>query len=230
MALTVDIRKRLNHFDLQMNFSCAAGELTAVVGPSGAGKTSLVRLIAGLEEPDLGRITLHDHVWMDSETLSFVPTCKRKIGMVFQEYTLFPHMTVRRNIEFGSSDSGAVDSLMDVFGIRHLESHRPGSISGGERQRVAFCQALAREPDLLLLDEPFSALDVGTRTFLCDLLVDLKKDLAIPILHVTHDLKEAAHLGDAVIAVEQGCIAPEWFSHHQQVLNQCPSSIQPSYS
>ncbi len=230
MSLTVNIHKKLPHFDLQTKFSCAAGELTAIVGPSGAGKTTLVRIIAGLERPDDGAITLNGHTWIDSTTGSFIPTCKRKIGLVFQEYTLFPHMTIRQNIAFGAITPTSVAPLMDTFGIGHLKDQRPASISGGERQRAAFCQALAREPDLLLLDEPFSALDTATRTFLCSLLSDLKKDLDIPILHVTHDLREADHLGDNVIAVESGRIAPDWFNRHQHVPHGSAQLTVPSYS
>nr|WP_287410640.1 ATP-binding cassette domain-containing protein [Pseudodesulfovibrio sp.] len=230
MSLTVNIHKKLPHFDLQTQFSCAAGELTAIVGPSGAGKTTLVRIIAGLEAPDNGAITLNGRTWIDSKTGSFIPTCKRKIGLVFQEYTLFPHMTVRQNIAFGAITPTSVEPLMKTFGIGHLKDQRPASISGGERQRAAFCQALAREPDLLLLDEPFSALDTATRIFLCSLLSDLKKDLDIPILHVTHDLREADQLGDSVIAVESGRIAPDWFNRHQHVPHGSAQLTVPSYS
>ena len=212
MALIVNIHKQLNHFDLDTRLTCEAGELTAIVGPSGSGKTTLMRCIAGLEDPDGGTIALHGRFWWDSATGRFVPTHKRKIGLVFQEYPLFPHMTVRRNIEYGAETPGAADELMETFSIAHLADCRPAAISGGERQRAAFCQALARNPDLLLLDEPFSALDQQTRRFLCSVLADLKGQLNIPILHVTHDLREADTLGDAVVAVEQGRIAPQWLS------------------
>ncbi|WP_319543286.1 ATP-binding cassette domain-containing protein [uncultured Pseudodesulfovibrio sp.] len=230
MTLSVNIHKKLPHFDLQTEFSCAAGELTAIVGPSGAGKTTLIRIIAGLETPDSGAISLNNVPWTDSNTGDFIPTRKRKIGLVFQEYTLFPHMTVRRNITFGAVRPASVDALMQTFGISHLENQRPGSISGGERQRTAFCQALASEPDLLLLDEPFSALDTATRTFLCSLLSDIKKDLNIPILHVTHDLGEADQLGDHVIAVENGRITPDWFARHQHVPHGSTQRTVPLYA
>lgn len=210
MSLVVYIRKRLEHFALQTEFTCRAGTLTAVVGPSGAGKTTLVRLIAGLETPDKGMISLGGAVWTDTAKGSLLPTRKRKVGLVFQDYTLFPHLTIAQNIAFGTENPDSVERLMSMFGISHLHAKRPAAVSGGERQRAAFCQALASEPDLLLLDEPFSALDVATRSFLCALLQKLKRELAIPILHVTHDLDEARRLSDAVIALEKGRIAPDW--------------------
>jgi len=230
MTLTVNIQKHLEHFDLQTSFTCPAGELTAIIGPSGAGKTTLIRIIAGLETLDNGIIALNDTIWNDTKQGHFTPTYKRKIGLVFQEYTLFPHMTVHQNIAFGTSNSTKVKTLMNLFGIDHLSHQKPCAISGGERQRAAFCQALAREPELLLLDEPFSALDVQTRTFLCGLLAEYKRELGIPILHVTHDLKEAIQLGDTVIAVENGHITPDWLNRqHIPAPLQAPTP-PPTYS
>lgn len=229
MTLTVNIRKQLDQFELRTEFSCRPGELTAIVGPSGSGKTTLIRILAGLEMPDSGSIVLNQTTWTDMETLEFVPTCKRKIGLVFQDYTLFPHMTVRQNIAFGAPDHSKVNTLMSLFGIDRLERRKPANISGGERQRTAFCQALAREPDLLLLDEPFSALDVVTRSHLCSLLAVLKRDLGIPILHVTHDLSEAKRLGDAVIALDKGRITPDWLQRQHVPQTQPAPLTTPAY-
>lgn len=211
MTLTVEVRKQLPHFCLDVNFQCQPGNLTAIVGPSGAGKTTLIRIIAGLEKPDSGRVCLGDKCWADTDSGMFIHARKRKLGLVFQDYSLFPHLNVRKNIAFAATDSDRVDELMDMFGIRHLQNKRPSAISGGERQRAAFCQALARNPVLLLLDEPFSALDAGTRRGLRHELHDLKKDLDIPVLHVTHDLEEARFLGDSILAVDNGKISPDWF-------------------
>jgi len=226
IKLNINIRKQLDQFELHTTLCCRAGELTAIVGPSGAGKTTLVRLVAGLDLPDHGVISLGNQTWTDTETGCFVPTHRREIGLVFQEFPLFPHLTIHQNIGFGAPDDSQIDPLMDAFGIRHLANRRPDAISGGERQRTAFCQALARKPKLLLLDEPFSALDVATRSFLCGLLADLKAELNIPILHVTHDLAEAERLGDVIVAVENGKITPEWLN--RQAIHRPP--ITPSVS
>jgi len=208
--LCVDMVKRLKHFDLELRFSCAPGQITTVVGPSGAGKTTMIRLLAGLEQPDFGTIVFGGQPWADTESRVFVPARKRGLSLVFQDYTLFPHLDIRRNVAFAATDMDRVDALMEMFGIRHLAASRPAAISGGERQRAAFCQALARDPVLLLLDEPFSALDVATRRNLRAHLKELKGELGIPILHVTHDLEEAVFLGDEIMAVENGKIAPDW--------------------
>ncbi|ADU63619.1 MAG: ATP-binding cassette domain-containing protein [Pseudodesulfovibrio sp.] len=219
MMLCADMTKRLKHFDLELRFSCAPGQITAVVGPSGAGKTTMIRLLAGLERPDSGAITFGGQTWADPDSGVFVPARKRGLSLVFQEYTLFPHLNIRKNVAFAATDMDRVDALMDMFGIRHLAASKPAAISGGERQRAAFCQALAREPVLLLLDEPFSALDVATRRNLRARLKELKGELDIPILHVTHDLEEAVFLGDTVMAVENGQVAPDWL-HRQCLLPQ----------
>ena len=229
MALKVSVTKQLEHFSLETEMSCPAGRLTAIIGPSGAGKTTLMRVIAGLEQPDSGTISLNDTIWFDSVTRQSLPVRERKIGLVFQDYTLFPHMTVRQNIKFGAQSPEDIPSLMHRFGIAHLADSRPGGISGGERQRAAFCQALASKPRLLLLDEPFSALDVKTRASLCDLLVDLKNDLGIPILHVTHDLEEAARLADNVISMDHGRISPDWISDTAVPPQLNTQTISPAY-
>ncbi|MCG8530027.1 MAG: ATP-binding cassette domain-containing protein, partial [Desulfovibrionales bacterium] len=141
-----------------------------------------------------------------------VPPQRRHAGLVFQDYTLFPHLTVEKNILFAAVKPDTVPDLLKTFGIEHIRNQKPHSISGGERQRAAFCQALAREPVALFLDEPFSALDVTTRRKLQHLLLEIKTELPIPIIHVTHDLEEATLLGDSIIAMEQGNLSPEWLS------------------
>ncbi|KAB1441348.1 ATP-binding cassette domain-containing protein [Pseudodesulfovibrio senegalensis] len=228
--LQVAVRKQLDHYDLDVDFTCEAGTLTAIVGPSGAGKTTLIRIIAGLERPDAGRVCLGDTCWTDTDAGVFMHARKRRLGLVFQEYTLFPHLNVRKNVAFAASDPGRVEQLMTLFGISHLADKRPSAISGGERQRAAFCQALARDPVLLLLDEPFSALDAGTRRSLRSELRDIKDELDIPVLHVTHDLEEAEYLGDSILAVDHGRVSPDWFSGQMCSLRSMNTSInQESY-
>ncbi len=210
MSLRVAVVKQLPHFHLDVDLAFPAGELTAIVGPSGAGKTTLMRLVAGLERPDHGLIALGAETWVDVSRGLFEPPQRRGVGLVFQDYVLFPHMTVERNVAFAARSGDRVPELLDLFGIGHLASARPDGISGGERQRVAFCQALAREPRLLLLDEPFSALDVATRHTLRGELKALCRSLDIPVLHVTHDLDEAHFLGDSVVSLVRGHVEPDW--------------------
>lgn len=216
--LHVSVRKALPHFDLRVDLDCRAGELTAIVGPSGAGKTTLIRMLAGLERPDRGRIALGGDVWADTERGLFVPPQGRGLGLVFQDYTLFPHMTVARNVAFAARDRERVPELLATFGIGHLASARPDRISGGERQRAALCQSLASEPRLLLLDEPFSALDPETRLALRRELKTLAPRLGIAILHVTHDLDEARYLGDAIVPLVKGRPAPGWTERQYRLM------------
>jgi molybdate transport system ATP-binding protein len=224
MPLTMNVRKRLPHFELRAELRCEPGSLTALVGPSGAGKTTLMRIAAGLEQPDQGRVALGSTVWVDTGAGIFVLPRHRGLGFVFQDYPLFPHLTVRANVAIAARRKGRVDELLEMFGIARLAGKRPGAISGGERQRAAFCQALARDPVLLLLDEPFSALDAATRRALRQELAALKTELAVPILHVTHDLEEARELGDTIVAVEEGCVSAGWLARNSPA--PAPGAVQ----
>lgn len=210
MTLRVDIQKKLANFTLEIALTCNSGSLTAIVGPSGAGKSTLIRIIAGLERPDRGTVSLGNVTWNDTSHKTFVPPQRRGLGLVFQDYTLFPHLTVAKNVAFAAPDKSVVAELLERFGIAHLAERKPCDISGGERQRAAFCQALARHPATLLLDEPFSALDVATREMLRRELKAITREQGIPILHVTHDLEEAYYLADNILAVESGKSAPQW--------------------
>ncbi|TSA56649.1 MAG: ATP-binding cassette domain-containing protein [Planctomycetaceae bacterium] len=210
MELNISIKKTLPHFDLDVSFSCRKNRLLALVGPSGAGKTTLIRILAGLDRPDEGRITYNNEVWVDTDKKIFLPPQERHLGYVFQEYTLFPHLTVAGNVAISADDKEDVSSLLHRFGIWHLKDRKPDKISGGERQRCAICQAIARRPHLLLLDEPFSALDAITRQNLRDEVRKLKRELAIPVIHVTHDISEALYLGDDVLPMVNGRIVRKW--------------------
>jgi ABC-type sulfate/molybdate transport systems ATPase subunit len=196
-ALSVDITVPLRSFDLRVALEVAPSETLALVGPSGAGKTTILRAIAGLARPTAGWIECGG-TWFDART--HVPPEQRSVGLVFQEYALFPHLTVERNVAFG----GRVDGLLERLHIDHLADARPGELSGGERQRVALARALARQPSVLLLDEPMSALDPHTRAEVRAELHAILGDLALPTLLVTHDFEDAATLADRVGVLVEG--------------------------
>jgi molybdate transport system ATP-binding protein len=225
MALDLNIRKRLHYFDMDLDLSCADGRMLVLIGPSGGGKTTLVRMLAGLEKPDAGRITYRGETWFDSSKGINVPPQKRRLGYVFQEYTLFPHLNLYDNAAFAASDREEVDDLLELFGIGHLRRQKPHLVSGGERQRCALCQALARHPQMLLLDEPFSALDVVTRRGLREKLKTLKERMTFPILYVTHDINEALFLADEILPVVDGRIDRAWM---QRTIAREPAAGHPS--
>jgi molybdate transport system ATP-binding protein len=201
-TLELDIACRLRSYELDVRLSVGA-ETVALVGPSGAGKSTVLRAIAGLRAPDRGRIALGSAVWFDAAAKVDRPPEARSVGLVFQEYALFPHMTVRRNVAFGAGATG-VDALLERLGIGHLADERPGHLSGGERQRVALARALAREPGVLLLDEPLSALDAHTRAGVRAHLQDVLARIGLPTLLVTHDFRDATALADRVGVIVDG--------------------------
>jgi molybdate transport system ATP-binding protein len=192
----------LRSYDLRLTLDVAS--TVALVGPSGAGKTTVLRAVAGLMRPQSGRISVDDDVLFDGERKIDLPPESRRIGLVFQEYALFPHMTVRQNIEYGRRH--AADDYLERFRIAHLERARPADLSGGEKQRVALARALARDPQVLLLDEPLAALDAHTKTTVRAELHDLLTSLDIPVLLVTHDFEDAAALADTVSVIVDGTL------------------------
>jgi molybdate transport system ATP-binding protein len=194
------IRVPLRSFDLGLTLEVE--RTLALVGPSGAGKTTALRAIAGLTRPAAGRIAVDDDVWFDAASRIDLPPEARRVGLVFQDYALFPHLTVRQNIEFGRRHRA--DAYLERFGISHLENVRPPGLSGGERQRVALARALARDPQVLLLDEPLAALDTHTKAVVRRELQDLLAELEIPVLLVTHDFEDAAALAERVTVVVDG--------------------------
>ena len=202
-ALQANFALPLRSFELAL--SLEVGGTTALVGPSGAGKTSMLRVIAGLVRPPRGRVALGEEVWLDTERGVALPPEERRVGLVFQEYALFPHLSVRRNVAYGAGGR-PVDELLERFRIAHLADARPGELSGGERQRVALARALAREPEVLLLDEPLAALDAHTRTAVRAELAELLRGLGLPALLVTHDYEDAAALADEVGVLVDGSL------------------------
>jgi molybdate transport system ATP-binding protein len=202
-SLALSLDHPLRSFALSVSATLGR-ETLALVGPSGAGKSSVLRAIAGLLRPEHGRIALGDRVWLDTEAGVDLPPERRSVGLVFQEYALFPHLDVRRNVAFGGSRR--VGELLERFRISHLAGARPGDLSGGERQRVALARALARDPAVLLLDEPLSALDAHTRSIVRGELAELVRELRLPTLLVTHDFEDAAALADRVGVIVDGRI------------------------
>jgi molybdate transport system ATP-binding protein len=201
-TLTSTFRLPLRSFDLELTLEVAG--TIALVGPSGAGKSSILRAIAGLTRPAEGRIALGGEVWFDSAAGSSRPPETRAVGLVFQEYALFPHMTVRQNVAYGGRRN--TDELLERFHIAPLANARPGSLSGGERQRVALARALARDPKVLLLDEPLAALDPHTRDTIRVELRATLRELGLPTIVVTHDFVDAAALADQVGVLVDGKI------------------------
>lgn len=202
--LIVEIQKRLPHFELDVKFS-VANEIVVLFGPSGSGKTTILNCIAGISKPAAGIIRLNDTILFENKKV-FVPIQKRNIGYVFQDYALFPHMTVWKNIAYGMQNESFVKNLMKELRIEHLRDKYPSEISGGEKQRVAIARAIATEPDALLLDEPFSALDNQTRVKGHEELLRIHKLWRIPIILVTHHLEEAKKLGNRILYLHEGKI------------------------
>ncbi len=204
-TLKVNLDHRLRSFRLSVALETGP-ETVALVGPSGAGKSSVLRAVAGLLRPERGLVALGDESWLDTTRGIDLPPERRRVGLVFQEYALFPHLDVQRNVAFGARDDRRVGELLERFRISELARARPDELSGGERQRVALARALAREPDVLLLDEPLSALDAYTRSAVRAELHELLADLGLPTLLVTHDFEDAATLADRVGVLVDGRI------------------------
>jgi molybdate transport system ATP-binding protein len=199
-ALSADFTLPLRAFELELALEVRG--TVALVGPSGAGKTSVLRAIAGLVRPLRGRIALGEDVWLDSARRIFRKPDERRVGLVFQEYALFPHLTVRQNVAFAGKERA--DEYLERFRISHLAGARLDALSGGERQRVALARALARGPGVILLDEPLSALDAHTKGTVRAELQELLRELELPTILVTHDFEDAAALADQVGVMVEG--------------------------
>jgi molybdate transport system ATP-binding protein len=200
-TLQADFTLPLRAFALELALDVS--RTVALVGPSGAGKTSVLRVVAGLIAPRRGRVSLDGERWLDTEHGVSLPPERRRVGLVFQDYALFPHLSVRANVAFGAGGR-PVDGLLERFRIGHLASAHPQGLSGGERQRVALARALARDPAVLLLDEPLAALDAHTKSEVRHELAELLRELALPVLLVTHDYEDAAALADEVGVLVEG--------------------------
>ncbi|CAO5180757.1 ABC transporter [Frankia sp. AiPs1] len=212
-GLRARIVVRRGQFVLDVEVQAAQGEVVAVLGRSGAGKSTLLRTLAGLLPLDDGRITLAGEVLDDPHERRFVPSEKRPVGVVFQDYLLFPHLRARDNVAFGlrarlghgrRQSRSQAESWLARFGVGDLADRRPAALSGGQAQRVALARALATQPRLLLLDEPLSALDTSTRAEVRAFLRDVLPALPAPVLIVTHDPVDAEVLADRTIALASG--------------------------
>jgi molybdate transport system ATP-binding protein len=213
------IRTRFeNGFSLDVQFT-AAPAITIIFGPSGSGKSTLLQSLAGLVMPREGSIELGGHVLFDRDRRIAVPVSKRRVGYLFQDLALFPHLSAAENVAFGldrlsrSERVRRVNTILESFRVAPIADRKPAEISGGERQRVALARALVTEPDLLLLDEPLSALDAGTQARILDDLRVWNRARPVPVLYVTHSLREAFALGERVLVLEDGRIIADGSPH-----------------
>jgi len=209
MTIAVDVVRKQGPFTLSVAFE-SAGRVTALFGRSGAGKTTLVNLIAGLSRPDSGRIAVDGEPLVDTARGLDVPAHRRRIGYVFQEGRLFPHMSVRANLLYGrrllraGERWGSLEATVELLGIGHLLARRPSRLSGGEKQRVALGRALLASPRLLLLDEPLAALDEARKADLLPYIERLRDEMGLPIVYVSHAIEEVARIADTMVVLGDG--------------------------
>jgi molybdate transport system ATP-binding protein len=209
-GLSLAARTRVGALELDVGLEVGAGECVALAGPSGAGKTSVLRTVAGLLEPEHGVVDCGGDVWLDTERGVALPAERRRCGYLFQEYALFGHLSAWRNVAYGLREAPRAEreprarELLGRFGLADRADARPATLSGGERQRVALARALARGPAALLLDEPLSALDARTRAAAARQLGAVIRGAAVPVLLVTHDFAEAALLADRIAVIDRG--------------------------
>ena len=207
--LRVHVSKRLGEFTIEASFA-SEGRVTGLFGASGAGKTSLINMIAGLLRPDRGSIAIDGETLDDTAARVHIPVHRRRIGYVFQEARLFPHLDVRQNLDYGrrmnrlAEDNAQRKRVTDLLDIGHLMDRRPGRLSGGERQRVALGRALLSQPRLLLLDEPLGSLDEERKEEILPYLVRLRDEAGIPMVYVSHDASEMRQLATHVVILRRG--------------------------
>jgi molybdate transport system ATP-binding protein len=214
--IELDLHKKLFGADgliqLQVKITIQTNELVTFYGPSGAGKTSIIRMIAGLMKPDKGSISVDGVSWFDSQQKMHLRTQERPIGLVFQEYSLFPNMTVYENLRFAlpkGNPEDMIEELLETIGLKNLRDTKPNLLSGGQKQRVALARAMVRKPTILLLDEPLSALDSAMRSKLQDDILAFHQRFGLTTILVSHDYHEVKKMSDRVLLVENGRIAAE---------------------
>ncbi|HVS91139.1 MAG TPA: ATP-binding cassette domain-containing protein [Mucilaginibacter sp.] len=203
--ITVDIEKKLKAYGGQQVLRIAhefqGGSITKIYGPSGAGKTTFLKIIAGLTEPEKGKITFAGSTWLDTEAGVSLSPQKRRIGFAFQNYALFPNMTARQHLEYATNDQQWIDRLLKTGKLDTLAAHKPGYLSGGQQQRLSILRALAIKPQLLLMDEPFSALDPEMRSELVTDLQTIWKESGMTVLVVSHDQRELDGIANAELFI-----------------------------
>jgi molybdate transport system ATP-binding protein len=211
--IEVSLQKRLYassgqmHLDVSFNFR--QGQLVSLYGPSGAGKTTILRMIAGLASPDSGSVSVGGEKWFDSVSRVSLKPQRRNVGIVFQDYALFPNMTVKENLEYGlrkNQSPAIVHELLDLMELSNLSGKRPGVLSGGQQQRVALARAIVRKPKVLLLDEPLSALDTDLRLRIQDYILKAHHQYNLTTILVSHDILEVIRLSQHVYMIEHGQI------------------------
>lgn len=196
---------------LDVNFTVEAGELVALYGPSGVGKTTILRILAGLTDADEGYIKVDNEIWYDSTKKINLPARKRPVGYMFQDYALFPNMSINENLKFAQPepDKKHIDELLELFDLKELRHRKPTMLSGGQQQRVALARALARKPKILMLDEPLSAIDPSFRVKLQNEILEMHRHYGVTTLLVSHDLPEVFKLSNRVIMLDAGKIAAQ---------------------
>ncbi len=209
IQLNKKLKSNKGSFNLDIDFALSSNELLTIEGHSGAGKTTVLRLIAGLIYPDDGRIELDDEIWFDKKNNISLPAKKRKVGLVFQDYALFPNMNIMGNLEYAladKKDKNYLNEIIDIMEIGDLVERKPDTLSGGQKQRVALARALVRKPKLLLLDEPLSALDIEMRSKLQDYILKIHRKYNLATILVSHDISEIFKMSNKVIRIVDGKI------------------------
>lgn len=209
VQLTKSLHSAQGPIRLDVSFTIETGEFVALYGPSGAGKTTVLRMLAGLDRPESGYIRSDEKPWYDGKKATWIPPQQRPVGVVFQDYALFPNMSIREQVAFALPDKrnvALVDELLAIMNLTALGARRPGVLSGGQQQRVALARAVARQPRLLLLDEPLSALDAETRGQLQEEIGRLHRQFGLTTVLVSHDTAEITQLADRVITLDAGKI------------------------
>ncbi len=209
--IEVQLRRKLKDFTLDINLSIKKGQFVSIFGKSGSGKTTILRSIAGLAKPDNGKIQVENDIWFDSKKGVNLSPQKRNVSLVFQGTALFPNMSVLENITYGmkKKDETLLDEVISITNIQHLLARKPSNLSGGEKQRVELARAVLKQPKVLLLDEPFSALDIHSKLEIYDELVELHNRFNLTTILISHDLFEVSKLAEKVFLIEKGKILKE---------------------